>query len=336
MLACVGVALAWCLAVSGGEPWTRAGERGGDVALYESIARRVQGGEGYYDAMGAELRSRGYQTRSVLNWRTPLHLSLIARLPSSGWAWLLLLVPTGGAIIMAFAVMVRDGRPVAGLALAPLMLASFQSLMPGGTMYAEVWAGVWIAVSVGAHCLGWWRVGATAALLALFFRELALPYVLISAWLAHRQQRKSELAVLLVGLAAYAAYFGWHASEVLPRMTETDVEATWREAWIRFGGVRFILTASRQGLLLGGPLWVTALYVPVALFGLAGWTNPIALRLLLTVGAYLLAFSVLGRPVQFYWGAVYNVLLSFGAILSVAAFRDLVRALWLRSPAGTE
>jgi hypothetical protein len=286
--------------------------------------------------MGAELQSRGYQTRSVLNWRTPLHLSLIARLPSSGWAWFLLLVPAGAAIVLAFAAMVRDGRTAAGAALVPLMLASFPSFMPGGTMYAEVWAGVLIVFSAAAYCLGWWRVGATAALLALFFRELALPYVLISVWLAHRQKRKPELAFLLVGLAAYAAYFGWHASEVVPRMRATDLEAPWREAWIRFGGLRFILTATRQGLFLGGPLWVTALYLPIALFGLVGWTNPIALRLLLTVGVYLLAFSVLGRPVQFYWGAVYCTLLSFGAVLSIAAFRDLVRALRLRSPVRTE
>jgi hypothetical protein len=326
VLAFLGLALAWCLAASGGEPWTRAGKRGGDVALFESVEKRIRGGESYYTAMGSELRSRGYQTRSVLNWRTPLHLSLLARLPSQ-WGWFLLLAFTIAAVAMGFVAMCRDGRHVPTMVLVLCMLASFGSFMPGATLYSEVWAGALIAGSVGAYYLHRWYAGAALAILALLFRELALGYFLVCVLLAYRDKRRPELVVLLAGLCGYATYYAFHAAAVLPLITAADIGAKWSELWIRFGGVRFLLTASRQGMMLAAPLWLTALYLPIALFGLAGWTQPIATRLRLTVGMYLLTFAVLGRPVQFYWGMLYNPLLSFGAALAVVAFRDLLLAL---------
>jgi len=330
VMALLAVALAYCLAVSGGEPWTRAGERGGDVALFEQVEQRLRGGEPYYDAMASELRSRGYQTRSVLNWRTPLHLSLIARLPSRGSAWVLVVIVTFAAIAMLFLGMWAEGQYLPVILWVPLGFASFASLMPGALMYSEVWAGALIAASAGAYSLRMWRTGAAAGILALFFRELALPYVLISLLLAWRRSRRSEIGVLLIGMAGYSIYFALHALAVTSRMTPIDLEASWTQVWIRFGGVRFLLTASRVGMLLACPLWATALYLPFAVLGLAGVPSPIGSRLLLTVGAYLAAFSVLGRPVQFYWGGVYAPLLGLGAAWSAPACYDLVRAILAR------
>jgi hypothetical protein len=326
-LGLLSLAIAWCLSVSGVEPRTPAGKGGGDVALFGAVEQRVRGGEGYYEAMGSELRSRGYQSRSIFNWRTPLHLSLIARLPTPGWAWLLLVIVTSAAIAMAFVAMCRDRHPLLALLAVPLMSASMASFMGSGLMFSEVWAGVLIAASAGAFWLGFWHAGAALGILALFFRELALPYVLIGIFLAYRHARRSELGVWLAGMGGYAIYFALHALAAKSSMTSSDIEATWREAWIQFGGVRFLLAASRVGLLLGAPAWATALYLPFSVLGLAGWAHPLGRRLLATVGAYLLAFSVLGRPVQFYWGGVYTPLLSLGVVWAAPALRDLLLAL---------
>jgi len=79
--------------------------------------------------------------------------------------------------------------------------------------------------------------------------------------------------------------------------------------------------------LLGFPFWVAALYLPLAVLGLAGWPNPVAVRVMATVGAYLLAFSVVGAPaMNFYWGAMYTPLLALGATWAVPACRDIVCA----------
>jgi len=82
--------------------------------------------------------------------------------------------------------------------------------------------------------------------------------------------------------------------------------------WIQFGGLRFLLITRRAGLLLGFPFWVAALYLPLAVLGLAGWRGPVGIRVTATLAAYLVAFSVVGAPsMNFYWGAIYAPLLAF-------------------------
>ena len=55
-----------------------------DVALYRAEVERVHAGEGYYPAAAAELTVRGYPTRSAFNWRTPLPMWLLGKLPWFG------------------------------------------------------------------------------------------------------------------------------------------------------------------------------------------------------------------------------------------------------------
>ena len=57
--------------------------KGNDVELYRAEVARIHAGEGYYHALAAELPVRGYPTRSVFNWRTPLPLWLLSQLPSA-------------------------------------------------------------------------------------------------------------------------------------------------------------------------------------------------------------------------------------------------------------
>ncbi len=53
----------------------------GDLALYRTEERRIRAGESYYEAANVELRQRGYPTRSLFNWRTPLPMWLLGKLP---------------------------------------------------------------------------------------------------------------------------------------------------------------------------------------------------------------------------------------------------------------
>ncbi len=56
-------------------------EGANDIALYQAEVDRIRAGETYYAATAAELVLRGYPTRSVFNWRTPLPMWLIGILP---------------------------------------------------------------------------------------------------------------------------------------------------------------------------------------------------------------------------------------------------------------
>src|SRR5437868_14218162 len=71
--------------------FANAPDRGAsDVQLYQAEVARIQRGEGYYDAAAAELAGRGYPTRSVFNWRTPLPVWLLGNLPDPEFGRVLL------------------------------------------------------------------------------------------------------------------------------------------------------------------------------------------------------------------------------------------------------
>ncbi len=326
VLVLLSLAVGGCLAVPRAAPPRLSGE--GDLALYSHVAQRVHRGERYYDALGSELRSRDYPTRSVFNWRTPLHLELIARL-SFGWASILLMVGGLCAIGLAVVPTARSGHAGLALAQALLMFVPLSvTAMSNTFLFGEVWAGLLIAISVGWYALGWRHAGAVTGVLAVFFRELALPYVLIGVFLAMRGRRRSELWIWLTGIAGYALYFGLHAMAVMSRIPSSGV-APDVSRWVQFGGLRFLLITSRVGILLGLPFSVAAVYLPIAVLGLAGWVSPVAGRVTATVLAYLLAFSVIGLPsANFYWGAIYTPLLAFGTARSLPACRDLVMRLF--------
>src|SRR5690348_3086984 len=62
----------------------------GDVALYRAEVDQIHAGESYYQAAAAELRDRGYPTKSIFNWRTPLPIAPIGWLPEPDAAKFLL------------------------------------------------------------------------------------------------------------------------------------------------------------------------------------------------------------------------------------------------------
>jgi hypothetical protein len=73
-------------------------------------------------------------------------------------------------------------------------------------------------------------------------------------------------------------------------------------------------------------LWLSAVYLPIALLGLAGWRGILGARLGLTAAAYVTAFAVVGQPFNDYWGLMYAPLLAFGFAAAPATLRDLYTA----------
>src|SRR5262249_21924148 len=120
----------------------------------------------------------------------------------------------------------------------------------------------------------------------------------------------------------------FHATEVAERVTPAD---RLPGNWIQFGGASFILATCRMNVFLfPAPLWLSAIYLPLSLLGLASWKAETGLRLFLTASAYVAAFAVVGQPFNDYWGLMYAPLLPFGFVWSISALRDLLRSI-LRS-----
>jgi hypothetical protein len=297
----------------------------GDVALYRAKIERIRNGETYYAAAKAELEPRGYPTRSILNWRTPLPVWLIAILPANGGQVLIAAVAIGVLALSGHMVAKQAGLARALLALVFLSGALLPVALPGPYLMSEVWCGVLIAASL--VCYGIKRHGAAVgcALCALFVRELAAPYCLVCGLIAIGERRWKEVGGWMAGAFAYAGFYAWHISQVLP-LIEIDGRAH-AEGWLQFGGAAFVISLVQMNVyLLLLPQWISAVYLLVALLGFAAMDGGWERRAAWTACAYVLAFGFVGQPFNQYWGAVIAPLFCYGAAQGIAAFLDLWRA----------
>jgi hypothetical protein len=285
----------------------------GDVALYRAEIDRIHAGEDYYAVAADELRARGYPTRSVFNWRTPLPMWLVGKLPAVELGKAVLGVAAIGLLLLAFGLM-ADEAGVRSAMFAVLLLVGALMPITLGDLFVmtELWSGTLMALSAVAYGTRRSRLGIAAGLAALFFRELAAPYCLLCVFLAIKNRQWKEVLAWLGGFAAYAAFYAIHLANVLPLIHATD--AAHEHGWVRFGGAGFVIsTAQMNAWLLLLPQWVTALYLAAALLGFACWSTPAGQRVGLTVAIYLIAFSIVGQPINQYWGSMIAPLLCLGA-----------------------
>jgi hypothetical protein len=302
--------------------------KSGDVFLYMSEIRRIHAGDNYYHAAAEELVAQGYPTASVFNWRTPLPMWLIGKLPDPLAGRLILIGMGIVMLLMAFEAAAREQPNVYRLAM-PLTVLLIAPLLPcfQGNVFVltEVWAGTMMALSLCAYGVDLRFLGATMALAALFFRELALPYCLLGLALALWQRRPKESMVYVVGLAGWAVFYGLHCWKVGPLISAT-AEAH-RQGWVRFGGLTFVIAvAQMNSCLVLLPVWVTVVFFALAMFGFAGCRTNWSARIALTACVYVAAFSIVGQEFNRYWGLMISPLFCFGVVRAPAALGDLWRA----------
>ncbi len=300
----------------------------GDVALYRAEVQRIHAGENYYLVAAQELVARGYPTRSVFNWRTPLPVWLIGVMPTPVFGKVVLCLLALALMLIAFEATSREQPniyrgplPLALLLAGPLLPCILSDLY----VLPVLWAGVFIGLSVCAYGVRRPYLGVAAGLAAVFFRELALPYCLLGVALAAWHKRRGELTAWLAGLAAWAVFFGLHCLQV-KQLVAPDALAH-RQSWIQFGGLAFVqATLQMNSCLLLLPQWVTALYFVAAMCGLAGWHSPLGQRIGLAVCLFVVAFSIVGQDFNRYWGLLIAPLACFGVVRFPASLADLWKA----------
>jgi hypothetical protein len=300
--------------------------KGEDLRCQRAIIERIQSGESYYSAAEIELRKRGYPLRSVFNWRLPGLAWLLGHLPSLFWGQALGVI----LAIMTFLIWLRIldslfsfSHVLVGslLILAP----PIYGILPGIFLAHEFWAGTCIALSLGACARGWRSVSITSGLMALFIRELTLPFIMVMLILSYIERRRSEAVVWLMGVVVFAGALLIHWSIVTDLIKEGD--RALEGGWIAFGGWRFVLsTAQMHPYLFLGPPWITAIVLPLVLLGLAGWRDKFWLRVTLTVHVYVISFLIVGKPFNRYWGFMYTNILLLGFLNVSQSLRDLWRS----------
>lgn len=296
-----------------------------DLDLYATIVERVSQGDSYYDVAQRELRANGYPTRSIFHWRPPLYAWWLGSRFGHAFARLILI----GLVLLTTWVCARQWMEHCGLIGAavgvPALVGSLAWSFGGLTfVYSELWAGPLILLSACAFRARHRAVGIACGLIALFFRELSLPYVLVCLGVASWERRRLEVAAWTAGLFGFALYLGFHALQIEARLTPMDVASD--VGWIRFGGTRFLLTITRANVfLMDLPSWVSALYLPLAVLGLCRPLDADDLRVSLTTIAYVAAFAVVGNPFNGYWGYINAPLLAWGLANAPRTLANLLR-----------
>ncbi len=295
----------------------------GDVALYRCEVDRLRAGESYYPVAAEELRARGYPTKSVFNWRTPLPMSLLGMFPYEAVGRVLLGSLAGVALLLGFVFMAREGGTGSGLLGALLLVgALLPCWLAGLVVMPMLWAGSLIAISVFACGVGRTKLGVASGIAALFMRDLAGPYCAFAWCYAVWRKQWKEAAWWTAGLVAYAGFFAWHIAQVSALQTGSDIAH--EQGWLRLGGLSFLISITQMnGFLLNLPQWVAAIYLPLAMLGLASLSSETGQRAALATLMYVTLFAVVGQPINQYWGSLIAPLLCLGAARAPWAMRDL-------------
>ena len=298
----------------------------GDVAMYKAQLSRLRADEPYYRAIGDEMRLRGYATRSVFDWRTPLLFSTLARVPEG--AGRAALVALGVLLLSAtIATTARQSPWVAcgtGIVQAG---AAAMVMVPTAAVVAECWAGVLIGLSVCLFGLKRPKWAVPTGLLALFVRELAAPYCVICTAVAVMNRRWREVAAWLAGAGVYAAYYGWHLVQVRAHQLPTDLAHP--SSWLTFGGLASVLGNTRwQAWLLLSPDLATRIALTAVLAGVIA--NEAQVHVRVASLAFVGFFLVAGQEFDGYWGLVawptWALACGYGFHLTLLAARAAVRS----------
>jgi hypothetical protein len=264
-----------------------------DRELFTAVVDGMRTGRSYYEVYGAESRTRGYPTRSVFNWRTPLLLPSVALLtPRVGF--LVLMALAFALLVQAHSLLRRELLWV--LTLAP---AALIALVPGEVYFTESWAGLCLGLSAVAYARRRETAGASWALLALFIRELAAPYCVFAALLALYRRRWREVGVWIGGAMLYALYFGAHVWQASRHVLPGD--PAHNHSWLYGGGLPFVFQLwQRNVALIAAPAPMFALVVALAVA--AWWAPKMPVHVRATVLIYSGLFLFIGQPFNTYWG----------------------------------
>jgi hypothetical protein len=308
------------------ENFLTLGAQGEDLKCYRGIITRIQHGEGYYQAAYTELSSRGYPTTSIFNWRLPLLGWLLGHIPddraSRAIPMLLSLLATWLWITLN-----AKEWPFARIAAGAILVSgiSIYTLLDDIYIIHELWAGILIFISLTARAKGWKMLSWTSGIMALFIRELALPFVAIMTVSSLLERNKHEALAWVAGIIAFFGMYFVHFLALRNFLTGAPLLDFGH--WLDLNGWAFVLaTFHVHPFLLLLPSWVTSMIVPFALLGFLGWYDSTGIRVRLTIITYIFVFLFIGKKFNAYWGLVYCNLLPLGLLY----IRDFM--VKLRSP----
>ena len=304
-----------------------------DLALYEAAAAKVAAGQSYYRFIVAEQRARDYPVRPAITVRLPTLAYLMAGLDlvhMRAAAALALMLATVAAWWRRLGEEPGEGEGGGGLRRVATALVFVGASLAINRHYLslhELWAGLLLSLAMALYRRAPERrwLGAFACVaLALFIRELVLPFALLlaasAAWRRDWRELAAWAALVAVFFAALAVHVSIVSAQILPSDRPGFDWLAWRglSGWlgnvVQSGNLRFLPHG------LAGPL------VVAMTLGWAGWRTPVGALTFLVTAGYAVAFMIAGRWDNFYWGALIVPLLTPGLAFAPRALASLVAA----------
>lgn len=296
-----------------------------DEGLYRAIIVRVRDGENYYDAAVAEQRRRDYPVRPAMTVREPTvtYLNVLAGGPDNLYVALL-----GAGLCMILALMWRleslaPGKNTWRVAVILSGLFSAAIFKPQYVVDSETWAALFIVLALLSRSLRWFWPSVAFGLLACFARELALPIMAVMFAFAWYEGKKKEAFAWLGATVVFLVAYGIHMELARSATSPGDPVS---QGWLVWGGPQFVIeTVRHSSALIVAPAWVTAVVIPLSVLGWLSRKSSFADRVLALLAVYFLAFLVIGRMQNTYWGTLYVVLIGAGLAFSISGLMTLRR-----------
>jgi hypothetical protein len=303
-----------------------------DNDLYRDILTQMERGANYYDAAASEQRAHHYPTRPAPAFREPTLAWILSVLRFQALQLMALYGIYAAILLRLYRGVVDAGKPfiirIATISAAVTGLSIVG--MPDGLYLHEVWAAMLIAASLLFYRADRWWPAIVLGLLACLIRELAVPYVFVMIAFALYERRWRELLGWVSSLAVFALFYAWHISQAMREFRPGDLSS---QGWIGMGGWNFAIATAKWNILLSMlPSPLVALAICVGIVGLAGAYDSRARRAACVVAGYLLAFLIVGRLDNYYWGILFTPLLPLGFVFAPGSLRDLFNRAFVRMP----
>lgn len=294
-----------------------------DIALYQSIVEGVRHGGNYYSVAADALRTNGYPLHPFVAMRLPTLAVVEGALPEPVTRTLLVLLVI--TVMMAWYVRLRPTlKGPLPLTVTLILLAGGMAVFVQRDMLAfhEIWAGPLIALSLALRRPGRWIEAVAVAMIALLIRETTALYVGIMALFALIEGDWRETAGWGFITAVFAGVIVLHAHAVAEVVRPLDGVSPGWNGLLGFG--YFIKTMALSTALILAPLWLAAPLAGLALFGWAGWRDPLGLRVLAVLCGYAALLSLFARADNVYWALMIAPLLLPGLVFAPDALRELI------------
>jgi hypothetical protein len=295
--------------------------------VYLQIVDDLRNGQGYYAAATREQRAGDYPLKPFLTVRLPtLAKGLAALLDKT--ARRLAIEMLSAATLFAWVWRLRQSirTPVSYLSAMVVLGASVTpAFMDMGYTSHELWSGELISLSLALYSPRRWAISFGVGLFALVIRELAAPYLLLMAFMAWCEGRRTEAIAWILGVGLFLFGLALHAQAVEPLVHPGDLTSP---GWLGLGGWSFILLQMKwNGLLMVLPRWPAAILAPLLILGAIARRGPLENRVALVVIGYIGAFLILGRQDNACWGLMLTPLWPVCLLSSGMALRGLARTI---------